>query len=235
MIYDSRNRDNLNKLADNTKTAAYKWYQYCMNNKIEVLIYETIRTVEQQKKNVAKGASQTMRSYHIVGQALDFVLVDSKGNALWNGYKTSNAQKIIKQAEILGFESGDRWTSFPDSPHLQYNYKGYGTDTFGKMKNPTVKNPDDWTKKVGYNAPKETSKVFRIHTAAYQSKKHAELAQKDLVTNGYLSYAEIFGNDTDGYRLQSGKYQSQKAAETACKKLIENNKTNYCSIIGSKE
>jgi len=54
MIYDKRNRENLNKLADNTKNLAYKWYQYCISNGIEVLIYETIRSVEQQKTNVAK-------------------------------------------------------------------------------------------------------------------------------------------------------------------------------------
>ena len=73
MKYHNRNVSNLNKLADNTKAAAFKWYQYCIDNGIEVLIYETIRTVEQQREYVRKGASQTMRSYHLVGQALDFV------------------------------------------------------------------------------------------------------------------------------------------------------------------
>ncbi|TKH23356.1 M15 family metallopeptidase, partial [Bacillus cereus] len=73
MKYQTRNVNNLNKLADNTKAVAFKWYQYCIDNGIEVLIYETIRTVEQQREYVRKGASQTMRSYHLVGQALDFV------------------------------------------------------------------------------------------------------------------------------------------------------------------
>ena len=64
MKYHNRNVSNLNKLADNTKAATFKWYQYCIDNGIEVLIYETIRTVEQQREYVRKGASQTMRSYH---------------------------------------------------------------------------------------------------------------------------------------------------------------------------
>lgn len=132
MIYDERNRNNLDKLADNTKIAAYKWYQYCIDNEIQVLIYETIRTVEQQRKNVANGASQTMKSYHLVGQALDFVPVDSKGKTLWNGYNHSNIQKALNYARKIGFELGYDWGW--DSPHLQYNYKGYGTDTFGKVK-----------------------------------------------------------------------------------------------------
>lgn len=131
MIYDARNRTNLNKLADHTKVAANKWYNYCIDNSIQILIYETIRTIEQQKINVANGASQTMKSFHLVGQALDWVLVDAKWNAFWNAYKTPNADKVINYAKKIGFESGRDWGW--DSPHLQYEYKGYGTDTFGKI------------------------------------------------------------------------------------------------------
>lgn len=148
MIYDTRNRTNLNKLADHTKLAAINWYDYCINNQIQVLIYETIRTVEQQKLNIANGKSQTMRSYHLVGQALDWVLVDAKGTALWNGYKTPNADKVINYAKKLGFVSGRDWGW--DAPHLQYEHKGYGTDTFGKFK----ENGDDLTMSQ-YNQLKE--------------------------------------------------------------------------------
>lgn len=132
MIYDTRNRTNINKLADHTKLVAINWYDYCINNQIQILIYETIRTVEQQKLNVANGKSQTMKSYHLVGQALDWVLVDANGTALWNAYKTSNADKVINYAKKLGFVSGRDWGW--DAPHLQYEHKGYGTDTFGKFK-----------------------------------------------------------------------------------------------------
>lgn len=148
MIYDTRNRTNINKLADHTKLAAINWYDYCINNQIQVLIYETIRTVEQQKLNVANGKSQTMRSYHLVGQALDWVLVDANGTALWNGYKTPNADKVINYAKKLGFVSGRDWGW--DAPHLQYEYKGYGTDTFGKFK----ENGDELTMSQ-YNQLKE--------------------------------------------------------------------------------
>ena len=142
MIYDKRNRDNLNKLADNTKIKAYQWYQYCIDNKIQILIYETIRTKAQQAENVKNKKSQTMRSYHIVGQALDFVFVDSKGNALWSINDYVKKMEVIKYAKSLGFTWGGDWDNdgnwkdetFLDSPHLQYEYKGYGKDTFGKIK-----------------------------------------------------------------------------------------------------
>ncbi|PWN12231.1 peptidase M15 [Bacillus thuringiensis] len=132
MKYQTRNVNNLNKLADNTKAAAFKWYQYCIDNGIEVLIYETIRTVEQQREYVRKGASQTMRSYHLVGQALDFVPIQSNGTEDWNGYNKEPWASATRYAKQIGFEWGGDWKGFVDSPHLQYNYKGYGTDTFGK-------------------------------------------------------------------------------------------------------
>ncbi|WP_458861316.1 M15 family metallopeptidase domain-containing protein, partial [Listeria innocua] len=92
MYYEERSRNNIAKLATNTRAKALEWFNWCCKNGIEILVYETIRTKEQQSANVANGKSQTMRSYHIVGQAFDFVM--TKGNTVnWNGYNTSNAKK----------------------------------------------------------------------------------------------------------------------------------------------
>ncbi|EAD3300106.1 TPA: M15 family peptidase [Listeria monocytogenes] len=129
--YYSRSLANVNKLADNTKAAARKLLDWSENNGIEVLIYETIRTKEQQAANVANGASQTMRSYHLVGQALDFVM--AKGKTVdWGAYRSDKGKKFVAKARSLGFEWGGDWSGFVDNPHLQFNFKGYGTDTFGK-------------------------------------------------------------------------------------------------------
>ncbi|HAK1590619.1 TPA: M15 family metallopeptidase [Listeria monocytogenes] len=130
--YYSRSLANVNKLADNTKAAARKLLDWSENNGIEVLIYETIRTKEQQAANVNSGASQTMRSYHLVGQALDFVM--AKGKTVdWGAYRSDKGKKFVAKAKSLGFEWGGAWSGFVDNPHLQFNYKGYGTDTFGKV------------------------------------------------------------------------------------------------------
>ncbi|EAE4729831.1 M15 family peptidase, partial [Listeria monocytogenes] len=113
------------------KAAARKLLDWSESNGIEVLIYETIRTKEQQAANVASGASQTMRSYHLVGQALDFVM--AKGKTVdWGAYRSDKGKKFVAKAKSLGFEWGGDWSGFVDNPHLQFNYKGYGTDTFGK-------------------------------------------------------------------------------------------------------
>ncbi|EAD6101486.1 M15 family peptidase, partial [Listeria monocytogenes] len=77
------------------------------------------------------GASQTMRSYHLVGQALDYVM--AKGKTVdWGAYRSDKGKKFVAKAKSLGFEWGGDWSGFVDNPHLQFNYKGYGTDTFGK-------------------------------------------------------------------------------------------------------
>ncbi|HDT9988167.1 TPA: M15 family metallopeptidase [Listeria monocytogenes] len=129
--YYSRSLANVNKLADNSKAAARKLLDWSESNGIEVLIYETIRTKEQQAANVNSGASQTMRSYHLVGQALDFVM--AKGKTVdWGAYRSDKGKKFVAKAKALGFEWGGDWSGFVDNPHLQFNYKGYGTDTFGK-------------------------------------------------------------------------------------------------------
>lgn len=129
LYYEERSRNNIAKLATNTRKKAREWFDWCCENGIEVLVYETIRTKAQQSANVANGKSQTMRSYHIVGQAFDFVM--TKGKTVdWSGYKTATAKKAIAKAKSLGFSWGGDWSGFVDCPHMQYEYKGYGTDKF---------------------------------------------------------------------------------------------------------
>lgn len=128
MFYDARNIENINKLADKTKEKAIQLYDYCKKENINILIYDTIRTKEQQAENIKSGKSKTMKSWHLTGQALDWVLVDSKGTALWNSYKTIDGLKVINYAKSIGFTSGHDWGW--DSPHLQYDKIAYGKDTF---------------------------------------------------------------------------------------------------------
>ncbi|WHY76061.1 M15 family metallopeptidase [Neobacillus sp. WH10] len=192
LTYERRNIDNIAKLADNTRAAALKWHDYLVANNIDILIYETIRSLEKQKENVKNGASQTMKSYHLVGQALDFVLVRN-GNTDWNGYKRPEVQKAIAEAKLLGFEWGGDWKGFVDKPHLQFNYKGYGTDTFGKQKGEEIK-----VNKIF------TDKVTIPNTAYWQA---IPLVQ-EYQAKGFKCYADPVNykpfetpKDSDGYRF----------------------------------
>jgi peptidoglycan L-alanyl-D-glutamate endopeptidase CwlK len=69
-------------LGTNTKAAPLKWYEFCEQKNNNILVYETIRTSEKLRDYVAFGASQNMKSYHLVGQALYFVPVECKGKTI---------------------------------------------------------------------------------------------------------------------------------------------------------
>ena len=88
---------------------------------VPFIVIEGLRTVERQKQLVAKGASQTMKSLHIVGRAVDIVpTVD--GQIRWDWplfYKLAPAMK--QAAKELGIEIvwGGDWKTFKDGPHFQ--------------------------------------------------------------------------------------------------------------------
>lgn len=189
-IYHERNLKNLAQLGDNTKMAAVAWYSWLIANGIDVLIYETIRSKETQAQNVAKGASETMRSYHIVGQALDFVPVDGK-ETLWNGYGTAEIKKAVAKAKSLGFKWGGDWTSLVDKPHLEFPYKGYGTDTF-KTKGATISLGVTETIKEEVAVVKDVVKV--------ETDGDANIKKLQTFLNGYTKKANFTKLVVDGYK-----------------------------------
>lgn len=225
MHYYDRNLNNINKLADNTKAAAKKFLDYCEKNKIGILIYETIRTTEQQRQYVQQKKSQTMRSYHLVGQALDFVPTNgySGADTLWNGYGKSEIKKAINYAKSIGFEWGGDWKGFVDKPHLQYNYKGYGTDTFGKGASPAKssgsKKTTSSTSSGGNSKIKEFQKWLNVHYNAgltvdgYNGPKTKRAAIKAYQTE--LNRQFKAGLTADGYWGPKTKAATRTVAKGA--------------------
>jgi peptidoglycan L-alanyl-D-glutamate endopeptidase CwlK len=178
MTYDRRNRLALDELAPNTKVKAYQLYQYALDEGIDILFHDAVRTMDEQKANLASGASQTLKSYHLVGQALDFVPIVG-GKAMWSSkdYLTVDIKKFVKEAKRIGFVWGGDWTSFKDMPHLQYNYKGYDTDkvldkalkaevvkpVIKPVVKPKTRYPDVGTNNKAYNAIENLSKLAIIN------------------------------------------------------------------------
>jgi peptidoglycan L-alanyl-D-glutamate endopeptidase CwlK len=106
------------------------------------------RTLEEQKLLVAKGASRTMRSRHLIApngfsHAVDFACtIQGVPRWDWNLYiKLANAVKAAAIAEKVTVEWGGSWSllnsvkgaitaknlhkSFPDGPHFQLPYSSY--------------------------------------------------------------------------------------------------------------
>lgn len=98
---------------------------------IDWKILEVARTVETQRRYVAKGASQTMDSRHIpkpveglknpVSHAVDAApIIDGEITWAWPVYY--ELAKIIKEAarlEGVPIEWGGDWRKFKDGPHWQ--------------------------------------------------------------------------------------------------------------------
>lgn len=197
MYYEKRNRENLDKLAPNTRRAALTWYSYCKSIGADILIYETIRSRETQRKNVAEGKSQTMQSYHLVGQALDFVPVNAKGETLWSGYSAPIIQKAIKEAKRLGFTWGGDWKSFVDMPHLQYDKIPYGQDKILKV----IETPVKQVIKPLLTPPQSTLKLGTLVT---KKEVHAYCKPEWGTQSGAIVKA---GETRNVYSIQNGWYQ----------------------------
>lgn len=93
---------------------------------IDFAVIETVRTIEQQKINVAKGVSKTMRSRHIPsvnksGLCEAFDIAPYPIN--WKDIKRFIllSQHIKNTAKRLGIniEYGGDWKTFKDYPHYQ--------------------------------------------------------------------------------------------------------------------
>lgn len=94
---------------------------------VDFKVGEGLRTLEQQKKNVAKGVSWTLKSRHLTGHAVDLLaLVGGKVSWSWAPYyKIASAMKeAAKELNVLIVWGGD-WRKTKDGPHFELNRKHY--------------------------------------------------------------------------------------------------------------
>ena len=109
--------------------------KYARITKQPFVVIDGARTIEEQKRNVARGASKTMRSRHIPGangfsHAIDIApLVNGKISWDWDYYYPM-AEDIKSVAKELGIplEWGGDWRSFKDGPHWQLPWATYPPD-----------------------------------------------------------------------------------------------------------
>lgn len=95
--------------------------------KVDFAVIEGLRTVERQKELFAAGASQTMRSRHLTGHAVDLAPIVG-GSVRWDWplfYKIADAMDAAAAELKVPIEWGGRWVSFKDGPHWQLPWKDY--------------------------------------------------------------------------------------------------------------
>lgn len=104
-----------------------------MPNDLGFIVTCTLRTLDEQKKLVAAGASKTMRSRHLPGKtnglshAVDLAAtIDGKVKWDWPLYaKLATIMAAAAKAEKVTVEWGGGWARFKDGPHFQLPWAKY--------------------------------------------------------------------------------------------------------------
>lgn len=122
---------------------------------IKIRVVQGLRTIAEQDALYAKGRTapglkvtnaRGGKSYHNFGTAFDFaIMYDKDGNGSfetlsWDVVKDGDADgrkdwdEVITAFEAKGWESGSKWRTFKDFPHLEKSF-GYKTsELFAKYK-----------------------------------------------------------------------------------------------------
>ena len=95
---------------------------------VDFRITDGKRTLAEQKKLVAKGASKTLRSRHLTGKAVDVVaLVNGKVSWEVPPYKVISAHVLAVAKKLkIPIVWGGSWRSFPDFVHFELDKRIYG-------------------------------------------------------------------------------------------------------------
>jgi len=94
---------------------------------IDFAVLEGVRSKTRQDQLVKAGASQTMRSRHLTGHAVDLGAYVA-GSVRWDWPLYHKLAVSVKQAAAelqIPIEWGGDWTTFKDGPHWQLPWKEY--------------------------------------------------------------------------------------------------------------
>lgn len=97
------------------------------NTPVDFRVLEGRRSLAQQKKNVAKGVSKTLKSKHLTGHAVDLIpLISGRPTWSWPPYfkLAPHIKATAKRLGIVVTWGGD-WKSFKDGPHWELDPKRY--------------------------------------------------------------------------------------------------------------
>lgn len=96
-------------------------------SKVDFAVLEGVRNNERQAELLRAGASQTMKSRHLTGHAVDLAPV--VGNQVrWDWplfYPLAEAMKAAAAEANIPLEWGGDWRKFKDGPHWQLPWRGY--------------------------------------------------------------------------------------------------------------
>lgn len=99
-----------------------------LDGQIRWRVTEGLRTMDRQAELAAAGRSQTMRSRHLTGHAVDLAVEDGRGGVVWDraSYERLAAEILAAaKAEGVPVEWGGNFKGFFDGPHFQLPWATY--------------------------------------------------------------------------------------------------------------
>jgi peptidoglycan L-alanyl-D-glutamate endopeptidase CwlK len=90
-------------------------------------VIEGVRSLARQEQLVKAGASQTMKSRHLTGHAVDLGAYVN-GSVRWDWPLYNQLADAMKKAAVelkVPIEWGGDWTTLKDGPHFQLPWKDY--------------------------------------------------------------------------------------------------------------
>jgi peptidoglycan L-alanyl-D-glutamate endopeptidase CwlK len=96
--------------------------------RVRFIVTEGLRTMERQAQLAREGRSQTMRSRHLTGHAVDLAVLDDDGKARWDApaYRALAAEvKAAAAVEVVPIGWGGDFRGFFDGPHFQLPWASY--------------------------------------------------------------------------------------------------------------
>ena len=96
-------------------------------SEVDFTVFEGLRTIDRQQALVKAGASQTLKSRHLTGHAVDLgAWVDDQVDWSWPLYsKIAKAMETASKQVGVPIEWGGNWAKFKDGPHFQLPWKEY--------------------------------------------------------------------------------------------------------------
>ena len=94
---------------------------------LDFTVLEGLRSLERQQALVEAGASQTLKSRHLTGHAVDLgAWVDGQVDWSWPLYaRIAGAMKMAAKEVNVPIEWGGDWITFKDGPHFQLPWSNY--------------------------------------------------------------------------------------------------------------
>ncbi len=112
-------KDSLNKLASVKEPLRKVCLKAFEKMPFDIKILEGIRTIERQKELVSKGASQTLKSRHLTGDAIDIAPYPIDWNDIEKFKVMATVMKEASKELGIPIVWGGDWKTLVDCPHFQ--------------------------------------------------------------------------------------------------------------------